>query len=161
MRRFALAALATAMMLVSVAAPATAQAGTKQRFKIVFVNTQDEARIVGAGPISGAGTVYFLSAEEGPDGSFVETYRAEFPSGSVIVTATGANESFHFDPRSCVLRMTNSGTFTVSDGTGAYEGLGGEGTFTFRLTEVARQGPEGCSEESHGVGVASLVGSVA
>jgi hypothetical protein len=75
MRKIICVMLAGALALVMLAGPAAAKSATNQRFKIVFVNTQEEATIVGIGPIRGAGKVVFLGSEDHPDGSFVETYR--------------------------------------------------------------------------------------
>ena len=159
-RKAVVVAISATMVLAALAGPATAQGGSNQRFEVLFVNTQEEATIVGAGPISGRGKVFFLTEEEHDDGSFTETYRARFSSGEFILTITGANESFTFDPRSCVLRATNRGTFTIGTGTGDFDTVTGQGSFVFRLVEVRERGPEGCTEEGRGVGVLSLAGNV-
>ena len=159
-RKAVVAAIGAAVLLATLAGPVTAQGGTNQQFKVLFVNTQEEATIVGAGPISGRGRVFFLTEEGHPDGSFTETYRARFSGGEFILTLTGANESFTFDPRSCVLRATNRGTFTIGTGTGDFASVSGQGSFVFRLVEVRERGPEGCTDEGRGVGVLSLAGNV-
>lgn len=164
MRRMALAMVAMVLAVTGLAGPATAQTAADQRFEIVFsgesVNTQDEARVVGVGPIRGTGIAYLVGSTHQPDGSFVDTYRVELRKGSFVTTVTGANDSFSLDPRSCLLRLTASGTFIISDGTGAYQGVEGGGTFAFRLVQVLDRGPDGCGEEGQGVGVASLSGTV-
>jgi hypothetical protein len=157
MRKIVCAVLAGALALVMLAGPAAARSATNQRFKIVFVNTEEEATMVAVGPISGVGKIFFVSSEDRPDGSFVETYRAELPSGGFIFTVFGAPESFDLNPRTCVLRLVNSGTFTISEGTGAYSGVSGQGTFTFRLTQISQRTSEGCEEEGFFVGVGSSV----
>lgn len=158
MRRIVYAAVALVIATGALAGPAGAEGESKQRFTIVFQNTQDEARIMGAGPVSGPGTLYFVGSTDNPDGTFVETYRAEFRSGGVMFTVAGGNESFDFDPATCVLHMVNTGTYVIGDGTGGLVGISGEGTFTFRLTQVLERGADGCTEEGHGVGVARLSG---
>lgn len=158
MKRMVYAAIALALGAGAFAGPAAAEAGSEQRFTIVFQNTQDEARILAAGPVGGPGTLYFVESTDNPDGTFVETYRAEFRSGEVVFTIAGGNESFDFDPTTCVLHMVNTGTYVVGGGTGTLTGISGEGMFTFRLTEVLERGSDGCIEEGHGVGVAKLSG---
>ena len=158
MTRMVYAAVALVMATGAFAGPAAAEGESKQRFTIVFQNTQDEARIRAAGPITGPGTLYFVESTDNADGTFVETYRAEFRSGGVILTVSGGNESFDFDPATCVLHMVNTGTYVITDGTDALVGISGEGTFTFRLTQVFERGPDGCTDEGHGVGVAKLSG---
>jgi hypothetical protein len=116
--------------------------------------------MVAVGPIGGVGKIFFVSSEDRPDGSFVETYRAELPSGGFIFTVFGAPESFDLNPRTCVLRLVNSGTFTISEGTGAYSGVSGQGTFTFRLTQISQRTSDGCEEEGFFVGVDSSVAEV-
>lgn len=164
MRKMAIAALAATLAFATLTAPAGARSGDNQRFKIVFVgdsvNTQDGATVVASGPITGTGIAYIVGSTYQPDGSFVDTYRVEFPSGSFVTTVAGANDSFRLDPRSCLLRLTARGTFAISDGTGAYGDVAGQGTFRFRLVQVLDRGPDGCSEEGQGVGLASLAGKV-
>lgn len=164
MRKTAITVLVAVVTLAPLASPAGAGGRDNQRFKIVFigdsVNTQDEAKVVASGPIMGAGTAFIVGSTIEPDGNFVDAYRVEFPSGSFVTTVAGANDSFSLDPRSCLLRLTARGTFEISEGTGAYEGVAGQGTFSFRLVQVLDRGPDGCSEEGRGAGVASLVGNV-
>lgn len=158
MKRMVYFALALVIAAGALAGPAAAEGESKQRFTIVFQNTQEQARILGAGPVSGPGTLYFVDSTDNPDGTFVETYRGEFGSGEVVFTIAGGNESFDFDPTTCVLHMVNTGTYFIGDGTGALTGISGQGKFTFRLTEVLDRSPDGCAEEGHGVGVAKLTG---
>ncbi len=164
MKKIALAMLAATLVVGTGAGPAGAGGGDNQRFKIVFVgdsvNTQDEAKVVASGPIVGTGTAFIVGTTIEPDGTFVDAYRVEFPSGSFVTTVAGANDSFSLDPRSCLLRLTARGTFEISEGTGAYEGVEAQGTFGFRLVQVLDRGPDGCTEEGRGAGVASLVGNV-
>lgn len=158
MKRMVYTSVALMILAGAFAGPAAADGEPRQRFTIVFQNTQDEARILAAGPVSGPGTLYFVESTDNPDGTFIETYRGEFRSGAVIFTVAGGNESFDFDPTTCVLHMVNTGTYVLGGGTGTLTGISGEGTFTFRLTEVLERGPDGCTEEGHGVGVAKLSG---
>ena len=158
MRRMVYATVALVVAFGVLAGPAAAERNLNQRFTLVFQNSQDEAKILASGPVSGAGTLYFVDATDNPDGSFIEHYRAEFRSGTFSFKIVGRNESFDLDPATCVLRMVNTGTYSIADGTGAYTGISGEGTFTFRLTAVLERGPEGCSEEGNFVGVAKLSG---
>src|SRR5206468_4967335 len=90
--------VAVGLALVALAGPAAAESRTAQRFEIMFVgdsvNTQDHARIVAVGPITGVGELRLVDTTDQPDGSFVEVYRAELRSGSFILAITGVHDSF-------------------------------------------------------------------
>lgn len=76
-----------------------------------------------------------------------------FPDGAFRVNhpQTGGDESFN--EVACIGTATFSGTYTLSQGTGAYAGISGSGTYTGKAIFVAQRTDEGCSEEGGSVWV--------
>ena len=106
-----------------------------QRFSIS--GGANGGRVYAAGPISGSGRDVVLGQDLD---KFV------FPKGSVLVShhASSTNESF--DPRTCSGRFTESGTYSLSSGTGAYKGVTGSGTYTAQGVVHGRRTASGCSD---------------
>ncbi len=99
------------------------------------------SQVVAAGPIRGVGTVEFDETNE-------DIVRFVFPDGSITLDAPTTEETEDFNERTCSGSFTFSGTFEISEGTGAYEGATGEGTFAGKGRFIGQRNPDGsCSEE--------------
>lgn len=124
--------MAVAVVVVAVLAlPGTASAkGGSQRFTLIF--RDGEGTVVAAGPISGVGTI--VEEEGGTESSFPVTF--VFPGGSVFLTVSGVEESFDYDPVSCIVRFELVESYIITGGTGRYDGATGSGTFTGRAILV-------------------------
>ncbi len=141
MKRLALVVGIVASVMLS-AVPVSAQTGN-QRFTVIISGQGEGApgisQVVAAGPIRGAGTF-----EETDDEDVV---RFVFPDGSITLEAPDDEESEEFNERTCSGSFTFSGTFELIEGTGAYEGATGEGTFAGKGRFVGQRTVDGCSEE--------------
>ncbi|MDP9453852.1 MAG: hypothetical protein M3P97_10835 [Actinomycetota bacterium] len=144
--------------LVLSASPASAQSSGNQRFTVIISGrgegTTDTARVVAAGPIRGLGT---FEETENPD-----VVRFVFPDGSITLDApedesTGSEE---FNERTCSGSFTFSGPFEIIEGTGAYHGATGSGTFEGRGRFIGRPTAEGCSEDGFFFLVVRVKGTV-
>ena len=111
----------------------------------------DELRVVAAGAFNAVGTDIALEDSEDPTtGALTLKDEFAFEDGSIFVTATGAIR-YSFNPRSCVRSNSFSGTYHITGGTGAYEGLPGGGTYNGKLLFIEREPGKGCSDEGgHG-----------
>jgi hypothetical protein len=101
----------------------------------------DISRVVAAGPIRGVGIFEFSVSDE-------DVVTFVFPDGSITLDAPETGGSEDFNERTCSGSFTFSGTFEIIDGTGAYEGATGEGTFAGKGRFIGQRSPDGsCSEE--------------
>lgn len=100
------------------------------------------SQVVASGPIRGVGTVEFDETNE-------DIVRFVFPDGSITLDAPEdeGSGSEEFNERTCSGSFTFSGPFEIIDGTGAYEGATGSGTFEGRGRFFGRPTVDGCSEE--------------
>jgi len=112
-----------AASLVAVGAVALVWAGSatgatgSQRFTIS--GSDNGGHVYASGPISGSGHDVVLGQNAD---------RFVFPAGSVLVSHHATSMNDNFDPRSCLDRFTESGTYSLSSGTGAYKGVSGSGS---------------------------------
>lgn len=143
MKRLALVVgIVTGMILSAV--PVSAQTGN-QRFTVI-VSGQGEgapgiSQVVASGPIRGMGTFEFSESDE-------DVVTFVFPDGSITLDAPETGGSEDFNERTCSGSFTFSGTFEIIEGTGAYEGATGEGTFAGKGRFIGQRNPDGsCSEE--------------
>ncbi len=124
-------AMAVASVVAVLVLPGTASAeGGSQRFTLIF--RDGESTVVAAGPIAGVGTV--VEEEGGTELSFPVTF--VFPDGSVSLIVSTVEESFDFDPVSCIVRFELVESYIITGGTGRYDGATGSGTFTGRAILV-------------------------
>jgi hypothetical protein len=80
-----------------------------------------------------------------------------FPNGSFTVTH-GNLQGGSFDPKTCLFQFNTTGSYTLANGTGAYQGISGKGTFT--LSEIgigARTTGGACDQTANLVAVQLLV----
>ena len=118
------AASVVAVGAVAVVWAGAASGGTgSQRFSISGGN--NGGSVYASGPISGSGRDVVLG--ENAD-------RFVFANGSVLVSHSATSQNQSFDPRSCLGRFTESGTYQLVSGKGAYKGVTGSGTYSARGT---------------------------
>jgi hypothetical protein len=75
-------------------------------------------------------------------GSKVDTL--VFPKGSFKVAHTGPAKQT-FNPKTCLLTVTGSGTYKISGGTGAYATITGSGTYTLSILAIFPKSGGKCS----------------
>jgi len=133
--------LATVVMAVAgtvgMAAPASASTGT-QHF-VILQRDDSHGSVSASGPITGQGRNF-----ESPDGG-VGTF--VFPGGTVEVVHPETSNHVSLEPRTCVLSLEFTGTYTLRHGTGIYSGVRGSGTYSGKGTFVERHTATGCSDE--------------
>ena len=143
MKRLALVVGIVAGVMLS-AVPVSAQSGN-QRFTVIISGQGEGApgisQVVASGPIRGVGTLEFSKSDE-------DVVIFVFPDGSITLDAPTTEETEDFNERTCSGSFTFSGTFDIIEGTGAYEGATGEGTFAGKGRFIGQRNPDGsCSEE--------------
>jgi hypothetical protein len=103
-------------------------------------NGNETGRVIASGPIRGVGTF-----EETEDEDVV---RFVFRNGTITLDAPSEEEDEQFDERTCSGSFTFSGSWEIIEGTGAYEGASGSGTFEGRGRFFGERAPGGgCSED--------------
>jgi len=132
-KRVAASVVAAGAVAVVWAGSAAGATGS-QRFTISGSN--NSGRVYATGPISGSGRDIVMGQELD---KFV------FAKGSVLVSHHATSMNDNFDPRSCMDRFTESGTYSLSSGTGAYKGVTGSGTYTAKGVARGRRTANGCS----------------
>ena len=68
---------------------------------------------------------------------------AVFPDGSFLITHSKGVGTPRFNPRTCLFQLAQNGTYTLSNGTGAYAGISGHGIYRVNITEVAVRNSQG------------------
>ena len=107
--------------------------GHNQRFIVLETSTADNAVpiVIATGPVHARGTDLVISDTKD---KFV------FANGALIVLHQAKHSKDTFDPVTCYGTHSESGTYQVARGTGAYTGAHGRGTYTVKAEFV------GCSE---------------
>jgi hypothetical protein len=128
--RLAIAALAmTGAAVVAFATPASASPVTgTEHFLLLQTDLNGPTTVVGTGPIHAAGRDVQLSNTRD---------RFVFPKGTLIITHHPVSNHASFDPKTCLGRFNEHGTYQVARGTDAYAGASGSGTYH---AEVVQQG---------------------
>jgi len=83
-----------------------------------------------------------------------------FPDGTFRVNHPQTGGSDHFNDVACVGTATFVGTYTVGQGTGAYAGISGSGTYSGKAIFTADRTADGCSEEGSAWVIVNAPGSV-
>jgi hypothetical protein len=119
------AAVALAATLPTGSSGQTSSTQEINAYSLTLRDKDQPVHVVASGPISGVGTLTQT------DGENVHYVTLHFDQGSVSLEARATAEGWKsVDPRTCTARRVGRGTFTITGGTGAYEGATGEGTFT-------------------------------
>jgi hypothetical protein len=140
-RRSFVAALVGLSGLVGWTAVASASpsSGT-EHIRIVNTSFSGPGSIIARGAFNAGGTDY-------PGG---HTDLASFSNGAFSIRHRGASMG-RVNPKTCVLTLTGSGKFTLNHGYGAYSGLNGSGTYTFKAIGTFPRNPNGTCDTSGSV----------
>ncbi|MGH9095342.1 MAG: hypothetical protein ACRDXE_09305 [Acidimicrobiales bacterium] len=68
---------------------------------------------------------------------------AVFPGGAFTIHHPGGTASQTFNPRTCVSKVTGTGSYTIDQGYGTYQGIHGSGTYVFHSTFTAAHNADG------------------
>jgi hypothetical protein len=66
-----------------------------------------------------------------------------FPKGTITVKHSPGKGPQSFNPRTCLLRVNQHGTYKITGGTGAYAGITGHGSYHRPILGVAARGANG------------------
>jgi hypothetical protein len=148
MKKALLAAGVVAMVLVGLPGPAWAETTGPQRLTVVIRQELGQpqptfSKVIASGVINAVGTDVFEDSPEGDPASYSQYV---FPEGMLSVTTMPEAMEFTQNPRSCVGRLNASGTWTITGGSGAYEGARGHGTLTVKGTIRSEREAQGCSD---------------
>jgi hypothetical protein len=163
-RKTVLALALATLPVASIAGPANAASGA-QTFRLFFVGSfvagaSNSGPVFGSGPITAVGTAVNSGFIVGENGEFVGNNQLRFSNGTVFVDFQGRLDSFEFDPRTCVTRITGHGTWEVGDASDELEGTTGGGEFTNNVTLVGRRTATGCSTETTEISRITLEGEI-
>jgi hypothetical protein len=104
------------------ASPAVAANCPTEHFLGVNTSTADNA----PSPVSATGPIHAL----GIDTELSDTKdRFAFPKGSLIIVHKAKHDTQSGDPKTCTGGFTETGTYTIASGTGAYKHAHGHGTY--------------------------------
>lgn len=125
---------ATALVVGGVAPSASASTTHSGHEHFLVVQTDETATtnpLFGSGPIHARGTDVEVSNSRD---------RFVFPAGALKIDHHATSHHESFDPRTCVARVTESGTYVVSGGTGRYGHATGHGSYRLQVYFI------GCTE---------------
>ncbi len=164
LRKTILALVVAALSIVALAGPASAVSG-EQQFRLFFIGSfvpgaANTGPVFATGPITDSGSAVNFGFVIDENNQFVGNNELRFSEGTVFIAFEGQLDSFSFDPRTCVTRITGHGTWTVADADGAYEGTTGSGTFVNDVTLVGRRTAQGCSAQQTEITRITLTGEV-
>jgi expansin (peptidoglycan-binding protein) len=130
MRKMIIAATVTAAAAtLAVASIATATSTTKtETFTAMTTNPgSGVASLIATGGFTAGGTM--------TNGKHKLTFR--FAGGKfTLVIGRPGSKHVSLNPTTCLYTKTGSGTYTLTDGTGAYQGISGSGKISFTLRAV-------------------------
>jgi hypothetical protein len=118
------------VVLIAAASVAAAAYATQQpqRFTLTgntIHGVDQPMRVTASGPISGGGGAVDRDNPDGKTGTLTFT----LPLGKVIATNRATSLATHPNPRACVAKIVERGTFAIVRGTRHYAGVHGSGTY--------------------------------
>lgn len=139
-----LAGIGCVAAALSLADPAAASAGVSARsavtgtehFQLVGTSgTSSTGHVIAYGVFTGAAAVDHMGKTAA---KFV------FSNGSFKVTHKyGKGGTHSFNQKTCLVQVSEPGTYTISGGTGKYKGITGHGKFTFTLLAIGAKNGQG------------------
>jgi hypothetical protein len=123
-----------AIAVIGLAAPASAQAksGTEHFLALSNSGTSKRYTLIGLGPIHARGVDIQLTGTKD---------RFKFPAGSLLVKHNPKHDHNTIDRKTCLFTYTESGTYKITGGTGAYKTAAGHGTYAVNVIGI------GCSQK--------------
>jgi hypothetical protein len=77
-----------------------------------------------------------------------------FPKGTITVRHSNSKGPQSFNPRTCLLRVNQHGTYKILSGTGAYTGITGHGRYRLTILAVGARGANGkCTQKKPPVAI--------
>jgi hypothetical protein len=141
-RRWLVAVVVGLSGLLGWTAVATASpTGGTEHFRLVNTSFNGPGSIVARGVFNAGGTDY-------PGGH--NTDLASFANGAFSIHHRGTSTG-RVNLKTCVLKLTGSGKFTLNHGFGAYSGLTGSGNYSFTAIGTFPRNPDGTCDTSGSV----------
>ena len=138
MRQGTLVAITTATVAALGAATASASAAT-ERFSFMGTVSDGSYSVIATGAFTDGGIAKVRNGRG----------KLWLRDGTISLKTRHGKPKVHVDQESCVGKVTESGTYTLVGGTGAYKGIRGSGTFKGRYTAVGRKVDGACSRTTH------------
>src|SRR5689334_2652213 len=141
-------AVALSALPAASAAPANARpaATGTEHFQLMSTNGDtNHAPIIATGLFTAGGRDHVVSNNVD---KFV------FPTGTITVRHSNGKGPQSFNPRTCLLRINQHGTYKILAGTGAYAGITGHGGYKLTVLAVGARGANGkCTQKKKPVAV--------
>jgi hypothetical protein len=118
------AAAALAVTGISAASAASAASGAEHMQAITTSTTSSTASVIAYGVFTEAGRVNLSSSKVS---KFV------FSNGTITVTHKKTGGSQHFNSKTCLAMISETGTYKMTGGTGSYAGIKGSGTYALSV----------------------------
>jgi len=67
-----------------------------------------------------------------------------FPTGTFVITHSKGTGSQSFNPKTCLLTVSEKGTYKLGSGTGAYANISGNGTYQLSILAVTAKSGGNC-----------------
>ena len=152
--------MAIALMALG-GSPAGAATGPQDFILVTRGSTEGPTgRVTAVGTVNATGMAQRLSFTVSPTGEVREDTRYTFSSGSVVNSFVGRPESFTFEPRTCITRLSIGGTYNIHSGTGVFEGATGGVTITSDIRQMQTRTAEGCAGPTYEVTVVRFTGTI-
>ncbi|MGI9120845.1 MAG: hypothetical protein ACR2G7_12120 [Acidimicrobiales bacterium] len=142
-RHIAIALVVVVTAGLGMAASAVAESAVNQRFTVVAAPPAPD-RVVASGVLNDTGTDS-KTVQPGPGGTLTITATWSFHKGTLFVVAHGKVISQDTNTSACIRTERVGGTFEITGGDGAYQGVTGGGTFTARNLFIGTRSDQVCS----------------
>lgn len=140
------AVVVSGLTVASAAAPSVA---ATEHFQIMTTSATSNPRVIAHGVFTGAAVDHQHEA--------INTDTFTFTGGSFKIKHSPGHGKQSFNPKTCLLTVSEHGTYTLSAGTGRYAGIGGHGTFKLSILEIAARSKGRCSMTKKPVAFQSLI----
>ena len=131
------AAIATAGITAAAAAPRPAASGT-EHFQLMSTSaTSKTSSIIAYGVFTAGGTDTRTTSS---------TDTVTFSNGTFKITHSKGTGTQSFNPKTCLLQVSQKGTYSLGSGTGAYAHISGSGTYQLSILAIGAKSAGTCSK---------------
>lgn len=128
------AALSAATL--AAASPRPALSGTEHLQLMSTSATAKTSSIIATGVFTAGGTDTQTTSS---------TDAVKFSNGTFVITHSKGTGTQSFNPKTCLLQVNLTGTYTLGSGTGAYAHLSGSGTYQLSILAIGAKSGGTCS----------------
>jgi hypothetical protein len=140
-------AIAVSGVAAASAASHASASGTEQ-FQLMSTSaTSPTSSIIARGVFTAGGVDH--------SGNKVDT--VVFPGGSFKIAHSRGTGSQSFDPKTCLMTISQHGTYQLSGGTGTYAGISGSGKYQLSILGVGARSGGKCSKSKPPVAFQQLI----